>query len=104
STGGGSSPNIAPSLQAPPPGTPFQQVVSIMPGNPDTQLGSTYQCTHGTNGTCGLTTLSSGSATVSTTAIGTLASATGGGYVVSLTEQNCTGTCTGVRVGSVTAG
>lgn len=64
-------------------------------------LGGKIQCTHGANATCGLSTLTAGSVTVSTTAIGTLAAAGGAGYVVSLTEQGCTGTCAGVQVGTV---
>ena len=65
-------------------------------------LGGSYQCTHGSNATCGVSTLSSGTVTVSTTAIGALAAAGGAGYVINLVGQNCS-MCGSLSVGTVTA-
>ena len=66
-------------------------------------LGSKLECTHGSNATCGMAQLSSGTVTVSTTAIGALATSTSG-YSVTLTEQTCSGTCGAVQLGTVTGG
>lgn len=68
-----------------------------------TGLGGTYQCTHGTNATCGVVTLSSGTATVSTTAIAALAAAGAAGDAVNLVLQSCS-SCGSLSVGTVTAG
>ena len=70
---------------------------------PTLPLGGKFECTHGTNATCGVATLSiSGTALVSTTAIGTLAT-TGAGYAVSLTALTCT-SCGALSVGTVING
>jgi hypothetical protein len=64
-------------------------------------LGGLYECTHGSNATCGVATLSGGTVTVSTTAIGALAT-TGAGYAISLTELSCS-SCGSLSIGTVTA-
>lgn len=65
------------------------------------QLGGKVGCTHGSNGTCGVATLASGTVTVSTTAIVALAAA-GAGDVVSLTLLSCS-SCGSLSVGTVVA-
>lgn len=52
-------------------------------------LGAVHFCTHGSNATCGMAQLSSGAATVSTTAACTLATA-GSGCAITLNEQGTT--------------
>jgi len=65
-------------------------------------LGVHQNCTHGSNATCGVVALSSGTVTVSTTAIATLATSGGAGDAVRLTMQ---GACTGnPYVGTVSSG
>ena len=59
-------------------------------------------CPHG-SGTCGVATLSSGTATVNTSAIGTLASSGATGYAVFITLQSCS-SCGFLFVGAVTPG
>jgi len=66
-------------------------------------LGAKFTTTHGSNATAGVSTLSGGTVTVSTTAIAALATAGGSGDVVTLTLQNCS-TCGTLSVGTVTAG
>lgn len=66
-------------------------------------LGAKKICTHGSNSTCGVSTLSSGTVTVSTTAIAALAAAGAAGDVVSLTLQTCS-SCGTLSVGTVTGG
>jgi hypothetical protein len=65
-------------------------------------LAGLNECTHGSNATCGVSTLSSGTVTVGTTAINTLATAGGAGYVVSLTALTCS-SCGALSVGTVVA-
>lgn len=59
-------------------------------------------CPH-MSGSCGVATLSSGTATVNTNTIGTLASSGGTGYAVFITLQSCS-SCGFLSVGTVTAG
>jgi hypothetical protein len=66
-------------------------------------LGGVFECTHGSNGTCGVSTLASGTVTVSTTAVHTLAAAGGAGYTIQLTPISCT-SCGALSVGTVTNG
>lgn len=66
-------------------------------------LGSYFGCTHGTNATCGVATLASGTVTISTTAIGALATSGGSGWAVILVSQSCS-SCGSLSVGTVTAG
>jgi hypothetical protein len=66
-------------------------------------LGIYTGCTHGTNGTCGMATLSSGTVTVSSTKACTLAASGAGGCAVKLTLQTCS-TCGTLSVGTVTNG
>jgi hypothetical protein len=71
-------------------------------GDVQNGLGVHEQCTHGSNATCGVVALSSGTVTVSTTAIATLATSGGAGDAVRLTMQ---GACTGnPYVGAVSSG
>jgi hypothetical protein len=72
-------------------------------GSPIVELGVKFTTTHGTNATSGTATLSGGTATVSTSAIGALASPGGSGDVVSLTLESCS-SCGALSVGAVTAG
>jgi len=65
-------------------------------------LGGKWGCTHGSNGTCGVSTLSGGTVTVSTTAIAALAAAGAAGDVVALTLQSCS-SCGTLSVGTVVA-
>lgn len=67
-----------------------------------TDLGGSYQCTHGSNATCGIATLSAGTVTVSTSAISTLAT-TGAGSVVQLTLETCS-SCGALSIGTVSSG
>jgi len=73
----------------------------IVPTGFETLLGTMYQCTHGSNATCGVATLSSGTVTVSTTAINALAAAGAAGYAVNLVLQSCS-SCGALSVGTVT--
>lgn len=66
-------------------------------------LGNKYECTHGTNATCGVATLAGGTVTVSTTAIGTLATSGASGFVVELTLQTCS-SCGILSIGTVSNG
>lgn len=66
-------------------------------------IGNKWTCTHGSNATCGVSTLASGTVTVSTTAIAALAAAGGAGDAVKLTLQTCSA-CGSLSVGTVTAG
>ncbi len=66
-------------------------------------LGGLFETTHGLNATAGVSTLSSGTVTVSTTAIAALAAAGAAGDVVELTLQSCS-TCGTLSVGTVTPG
>jgi hypothetical protein len=66
-------------------------------------LGAMYETTHGSNGTSGVVTLASGTATVSTTAIAVLAAAGAAGDVVNLVLQSCSN-CGTLSVGTVSAG
>lgn len=66
-------------------------------------LGQKFTCTHGSNATCGVSTLSSGTVTVSTTAIAALAAAGGAGDAVRLTLESCSA-CGSLSVGTVSAG
>jgi hypothetical protein len=66
-------------------------------------LGGLFETTHGSNATAGVSTLSSGTVTVSTTAIAALAAAGAAGDVVELTLQSCS-TCGTLSVGTVTPG
>jgi hypothetical protein len=84
----GSSPNALGTLQA----TNFVAM-----------LGGLFETTHGSNATAGVSTLSSGTVTVSTTAIAALAAAGAAGDVVQLTLQSCS-TCGTLSVGTVTPG
>jgi hypothetical protein len=68
-----------------------------------TLLTGKYGCTHGVNATCGMAKMVAGTVTVATTATPTLATTAAGGSI-SLTEQVCSGTCTGVSIGAVTPG
>jgi Pectate lyase superfamily protein len=68
-----------------------------------TDLGYFSGCTHGANATCGVSTLASGTVTVSTTAIGTLAAAGAGGFTVLLTPLTCS-SCGALSVGTVNSG
>lgn len=68
------------------------------------KLGGYSNCTHGTNATCGVAALSSGTATITTTAAHNLAADGTAGYAIVLSEQVCSGTCAGVWVGSVSNG
>jgi hypothetical protein len=72
-------------------------------GNVYTSLTATLGCTHGSNATCGVATLSSGTVTVSTTAIAALAAAGAAGDAVELHLQSCS-SCGALSVGTVTAG
>lgn len=65
-------------------------------------LGSGFACTHGSNATCGVATLSSGTVTVSTTAVAALAT-TGAGQAVNLVLQSCS-SCGALSVGTVSPG
>jgi len=67
------------------------------------QLGGLDECTHGSNATCGVSTLASGTVTVSTTAIATLAAAGSAGDAVRLTLISCS-SCGSLSVGTVTSG
>lgn len=71
--------------------------------NITTPVNGFYHCTHGSNASCGVSTLASGTVTVSTTAIGALSAAGGSGYVVNLVGQTCS-TCGHLSVGTVVAG
>jgi len=72
-------------------------------GSVEIGLGGKYQCAHGSNATCGVSTLSSGTVTVSTTAIGALAASGGAGFVVKLVLETCS-SCGSLSVGTVTGG
>ena len=77
--------------------------VNVTPGFVLEVLGVYTGCTHGSNGTCGMSTLSSGTVTVSTTKACTLAAAGAGGCAVKLTLQTCS-SCGTLSVGTVTNG
>jgi hypothetical protein len=65
------------------------------------ESGKKFGCIHGSNSTCGVVALSSGTATVATTAILSLAAAGGGGDAVSLTPLTCN-SCGFLNIGTVT--
>lgn len=66
-------------------------------------LGTKFTTTHGANATSGVVALSSGTATVSTSAIAPLAAAGASGDVINLVLQTCSN-CGTLSVGTVTAG
>lgn len=66
-------------------------------------LGAMHETTHGSNAVAGVSTLVSGTVTVSTTAIGAIAAAGGAGYVVKLTALTCS-SCGALSIGTVSAG
>jgi hypothetical protein len=71
--------------------------------NVTTAITGLYECTHGSNATCGVATLASGTVTVSTTAAATLAASGGAGGAIRLTLQSCS-SCGTLSVGTVTNG
>lgn len=71
--------------------------------NSTASLGGKFECTHGSNATCGVVTLAAGTATVSTTAIAALAAAGSSGDAIRLTLQTCS-SCGTLSVGTVMAG
>jgi len=77
--------------------------VSLTNSNVGLSLGKQFECTHGTNATCGVATLNgSGTVTVSTSAIAALAT-TGAGAAVALTLETCS-SCGSLSIGTVTPG
>lgn len=68
-----------------------------------TSVGFYYGTFHGTNASAGVATLTSGTVTVSTTAIGALAVSGGAGNAVQLTFQTCV-SCGFLALGTVTPG